>query len=273
MGRKPRIEIPNAIYHVIQRGNNREYIFKGISEKKNLLGILEETMQEIPYQLLGYVIMDNHYHLMIKRGQAELYRIMQKINNQFSKAYNKQHRRTGHAFEGRYKGIFVKDDKYLLSLLRYIHQNPVEAHICKSVKDYLWSSDKAYRNNRPGLVNIDMILNMFSTDRKTALEQYDLFMEKKDPLNKSFFEDCEVIEDKSQPVTNIKVTGKQNLDEILLSIGLHQPDFFLIKEGSRKRHLKEYKARYVREARKYGYTFKEIGENINLSADAVNKMI
>ena len=273
MGRKPRLELPNAIYHVIQRGNNREFIFNGSSDKSKLLSILEETRQEIPFQLLGYVIMDNHYHLMIKRGKSELYKVMQKVNNKFSKTYNKQYHRTGHVFEGRYKSIFVKDDKYLLSLLRYIHQNPVEAHICKFIKDYPWSSDKAYRTNTPGLVNIDIILNMLSTNRKIALEQYDIFMDMKDPLDKSFYENSEIIEDESNSEPNSNSIDKPNLDDILLSVGLHQTDFQLIKEGSRKRHLKDFKAKYVSEARKYGYRFKEIGQNIKLSAEAVNKLI
>ena len=169
MGRKPRVEFQDAIYHVIQRGNNREYIFSKSADKSYLLSIIEEIKQDIPFQLLGYVIMDNHYHLMVKRGIVDLHKIMQRINNLYSKNYNKQNNRTGHVFEGRYKGILVKDDKYLLSLLRYIHQNPVQAHICKSVKDYPWSSDRLYRNNINTFVYLDPILNIFSADRKTAL--------------------------------------------------------------------------------------------------------
>jgi len=272
MGRRARIELPDAIYHVIQRGNNKEFIFNSSSSKKLLLNILEEAMQEIPYQLLGYAIMDNHYHLMIKRGNAELGRIMQKVNNRYSKIYNKLHERTGHVFEGRYRSILVGDDRYLLSLLQYIHQNPVEVKICKSVEEYPWSSDKYYRNNKPGLVNIDFILNILSSDRKTALKQYCVLMEKYDPLDSAFFEGCEIIKDESQPAITARITEKPALDQILLSTGLNDADFQLVKSGSRMRYLMKYKIDYVKSAREYGYTYKEIGENIKLSAGAISKI-
>jgi len=276
MGRKPRIEIEGAIYHVIQRGNNREYIFGDNKDKIYFLRIMKELMKELPFQLLGYVIMDNHYHLMVKRGTVDIYKIMQRINNQYSKNFNKQYGRSGHVFQGRYKGILVKDERYLLSLLRYIHQNPIHAHICNSVKEYRWSSDWAYRTSNNRIVSCDFILNMFSSDRKTALKQYDIFMEEKEPLEKAreLFEDSDTIEDKDLAVGELQYEQiKDNLDAILLSTGVEELDFRLIKEGSRKRHLQDYKAKYVKSALAYGYSLKDIGEHIGLSGEAVRRMI
>lgn len=139
MGRKSRFEYPGGIYHLIQRGNNREFIFEQKEDKEYLLELIKEYRETMGFKLYGYVIMGNHYHLIIRISETPLKDIMHRINNIFSRHYNRKNKRTGHVFENRYKGILVIDDRYLLSLLRYVHQNPVSANICKNIKDYHWS--------------------------------------------------------------------------------------------------------------------------------------
>lgn len=175
MGRRLRMEF-KGIFHVIKRGNNREYIFRADSDKEFFLTYLDHANEDGVFNLLGYVIMDNHYHLIIGTKEKSLDKIMQQVNNAYSKNYNKQYKRTDHVFGGRYKAILVKDDAYLLSLLRYVHQNPVRAKMCKQVKDYRWSSDQYYRNNIKKQVHIDKILDMFAENRTIALEEYARFM-------------------------------------------------------------------------------------------------
>lgn len=131
MARKPRLEYPGGIYHVIQRGNNREFIFQDNAYKELLLELLEHYQSRFEFDLFGYVIMGNHYHLIIRQSQISLQNIMHRTLSLFARQYNRLNHRSGHVFEGRYKAIPVMDDKYLLSLLRYLHQNPVAANICK----------------------------------------------------------------------------------------------------------------------------------------------
>ena len=178
MGRKPRFEYPGGVYHLIQRGNNREYIFEKTEDKEFLLGLIKECKEIMGFQLFGFVIMGNHYHLIIKISEAPLRDIMHRINTKFSRNYNIKNKRTGHVFENRYKGILVIDDKYLLSLLRYVHQNPVSAHMSKNITDYTWSSDKYYRaNNNQEIIDIDFILNIFANNRLDAIRTYIDFMD------------------------------------------------------------------------------------------------
>ena len=279
MGRRPRMEFKGAIFHVIKRGNNREYIFRADSDKEFFLTYLDHANEDEVFNLLGYVIMDNHYHLIIETKEKFLHKIMQQVNNAYSKNYNKRYKRTDHVFGGRYKAFLVKDDAYLLSLLRYVHQNPVRAKMCKHVKDYRWSSDQYYRNDIIKQVHIDKILTMFSENRKTALEEYAKFMDQADPIIRTidFYEDGEVIGDDEQK-TNATETRNQNsmedlLDELLRRVVANEADFELIKSASRKRFLRNYKISYVKAAVERGYTFKEIGKNIGLSAEAVYKMV
>ncbi|NLB54017.1 MAG: hypothetical protein GX808_13920 [Syntrophomonadaceae bacterium] len=278
MGRKPRVEFKGAIYHVIKRGNNRDYIFDQRKDKESLLRYIKYAKEDGGFNLMGYVIMDNHYHMIIQTQEKPLNKIMLTINNRYSKDYNKRHNRSDHVFGGRYKGILVLDDKYLFSLLRYIHHNPVRAKICKKIAQYKWSSDHYYRKNINGLVSVDKILNMFSDDRRMALEEYVRFMDGDEPMvSKKAYDEFEAVNiigtlEDEEPVLNLEYEDN-TLDGILRRAVSNEEDFERIKAGSRQRSLKEYKVRYVKIAAEQGYTFKEIGANIGVSGEAVNKII
>jgi len=277
MGRKPRVEFQGAIYHVIKRGNNRDYIFRSREDKEEFLKCLETANEGDVFNLLGYVIMDNHYHLIIETKEMPLNKIMQKVNNSYSKNYNKRHNRTDHVFGGRYKSILVNDDKYLLTLLRYIHANPVRAKILHNMADYGWSSDQFYRNNIKKQVHIDKILKMFSENRTVALVEYKNLMEQKEKIikPKDFYEAGAVIGEEEQKSDNPLGSSQYNetLDEILRRVVTNEEAFQLIKSGSRQRFLSDDKISYVKAAVEQGYTFKEIGKNIAISAVAANKML
>jgi len=206
-----------------------------------------------------------------------LNKIMQKVNNTYSKNYNKRHNRTDHVFGGRYKSILVNDDKHLLTLLRYIHANPVRAKMHQNMADYGWSSDQFYRNNIKKQVYIDKILEMFSENRKIALVEYKNFMEQKEAIlkPKDFYEAGAVIGQEEQKNDDplVGCPCKETLDEILRRVVVNEEAFQLIKSGSRQRFLSDDKISYIKTAVEQGYTFKEIGKNIAISATAANKMV
>ncbi len=275
LGRKPRFEFPGGIYHLIQRGNNREYIFNKAEEKEYILELIKEYRDIMGFELFGYVIMSNHYHLIIRISQAPLKDIMHRINNKFSRYFNIKYKRTGHVFENRYKGILVIEDRYLLSLLRYIHQNPVAAKMCSRVEDYTWSSDKYYRaNNSNDMVDIDFILDIFSPIRSKALGAYVEFMSEEKREDMNFFENCEVIGNvNTYELDKYLRADKKSLDEILGDIVKDEKMYKEIKLGARKRYLSEYKKEFVNAALQANYTMKEIGRSISISDAAVFKII
>ena len=278
MGRKPRVEYEGAIYHVIQRGNNREYIFKEQEYKAYILELTREYKQIMDFQLYGYVLMDNHYHMIIRTSDIPLQTIMHRINNRYSKYYNFIRIQTGHVFENRYKAILVKDDKYLLSLLKYVHQNPVKARICKNISDYKWSSDRYYRNNKQKkLVDIDFILDIFSENRMKALKEYHSFMDDEELEDEQEFEEVEFIgekQEKEQTNSNIQIQldTQIQLDDILISVTKDKHIYQSIKSGSRKRNLTPYKQKYIEKSLASNYTMKEIAETISVSEVAVFKL-
>ncbi|WP_366922186.1 transposase [Metallumcola ferriviriculae] len=183
MGRKPRIDYEGAIYHVIQRGNNREYIFESDRHKGYFLKLLEEMVTEHNFRILGYVLMGNHYHLLLQRTNNPLRCFMQQLNSRYARYFNKSMDRVGHVFQGRYKSLLIKDESYLLAVLRYIHQNPVKAGIYSLAEQYYWSSDIYYRRSLPGFINTDVILNAISPDRQEAAVVYKRLMQQHDDNN------------------------------------------------------------------------------------------
>ncbi|HHT62493.1 MAG TPA: hypothetical protein GXZ75_02175 [Clostridia bacterium] len=269
-------------YHVIQRGNNKEYIFESANDKGYLLELLKQIQNELPFSLYAYVIMDNHYHLLLKPDdRTRLNELMQKVNSRFARYYNWQHKRSGHVFQGRYKSILITEERYLFAVLRYIHQNPVRAGICSKVEDYRWSSDWFYRHGQSSFVDCKFILQMLADESRQAIKLYrDLLKNNEDSTNYENFrvlgelKTCETIPNKK--IINQEVMGnpvqRPTLDSILKKAAQSEKDFLLIKNASRERHLTPKKVKYIKAAQAAGYTFQEIGANIGMSGVAVYKL-
>ena len=225
------------------------------------------------YQIYGFVLMDNHFHLIIQTLDKKLQDIMHQINNTYSKYFNSKYMRVGHVFQGRYKAISVQDERYLLGLLRYVHQNPIQASIVNSLDNYKWSSDIFYRKNINGFVNIDLILDMLSIDRNEAIKKYKQLMLEEEEED---YEKVKVIGDEAYKLISLSkriTVERKKLDEILVETGIEEDDYALVKAGSRNRNLTIYKIEYARIALKLKYTYKEIGENIKSTDSAIKDLI
>ena len=153
MARHLRLEYKGAIYHITSRGNERSDIFRDDRDKERFLEKLAEIVEEQHVLLYAYVIMSNHYHLLVETPRGNLSRFMQQLNTSYTMYYNVKHDRVGHVFSGRYKAKVVNGDEYLLALTRYIHLNPVKVGSMsgkgvedkvKSLRNYRWSSYPGY---------------------------------------------------------------------------------------------------------------------------------
>jgi len=213
----------------------------------------------------------------MKTVDAPLKDIMHRINTRFSKQFNQRNNRTGHVFENRYKSLLVMDDAYLLSLLRYIHQNPVQAKICQKIQDYPWSSDRYYRRSEGNkMVDIDLILERFSVNRAHAVAAYVRFMDETTIENEEVFEAGEALgepppklDQRRQP----KSEQRQSLEALLEQIAGTQENCRAILDGSRKRHLTALKQEFIKEALDANYRMKEIGVCLGVSDSAVFRLV
>lgn len=144
MTRPLRIEFEGAFYHVTSRGNERKKIFFTPRDYDKFKEYVAEAERKFGFILHGYVLMTNHYHLLIETPDKNLQKIMQYINSCYSTYTNVKRGRSGHLFQGRYKAIIVDKDSYLAELSKYIHLNPVRAKIVERPEDYWHSSYRAY---------------------------------------------------------------------------------------------------------------------------------
>jgi putative transposase len=144
MVRPLRIEFPGAVYHVTSRGDRREDIFEDDEDRRAFLAVVAHATQRFDAVALAYCLMDNHYHLVIHTRLANLSQLMRQLNGVYTQTYNRRHDKVGHLFQGRFKGILVDRDAYLLEVCRYVDLNPVRARMVRNPGKWPWSSYNAH---------------------------------------------------------------------------------------------------------------------------------
>lgn len=168
MARQWRIEYPGALYHVLSRGNGRQDIFLSDDDRVLFLDLIQEFSDRFTIEVYAFVLMGNHYHLLLKTPDANLSKGMQWFGTAYTRKFNLMNSRSGHLFQGRFKSIIVENEAYLLRLSCYIHRNPLRAGIVERLSDYQWSSYRyyAYRKKAPDWLNTGMILGQVSGKNK-----------------------------------------------------------------------------------------------------------
>jgi Transposase and inactivated derivatives len=168
MPRKSREKSDTDIYHVMMRGINKQNIFEDDEDHLKFLEVLKDCKAISGFKIFAYCLMGNHLHLLIKVENEKLEQIFKRIGTRFVYWYNHKYGRTGHLFQDRYKSEPIDNESYLLTVLHYIHQNPVKAGICKMPDEYEWSSYKEYLEDR-GITDRDSVLLILSLDNKESL--------------------------------------------------------------------------------------------------------
>ena len=158
MARTARTHSDSGVYHVILRGVNKQQIFECTEDYQRFLNILRTlTVQEQDESghrskpncvVYAYCLMGNHVHLLIKESSETLAQIMKRISSSCVYYYNQKYGRIGHLFQERFKSQPVGDWDYFLTLLRYIHQNPLKPHLVTSLREYRWSSWLEYMDKK-----------------------------------------------------------------------------------------------------------------------------
>lgn len=174
MPRTAREKSESGIYHIMLRGINQQTLFEDEEDNEKFIDILEKYQEEINYKIYAYCLMGNHVHLLMKEGKEELSNTMKRIGASYVYWYNWQYSRKGHLFQDRYKSEAVEDDRYFLTVLRYIHQNPIKAGIVKDIGAYEWSSYQEYIGEKR-IVDTDFVLNMWDSDRNKSKQDFIIF--------------------------------------------------------------------------------------------------
>ena len=128
------------IYHVINRGNNRQTVFDSEGDYPAFLKAIADLKERKPFDLYGYCLMGNHIHMLIRPREYSISRIAQSLLVSHTQRYHRFHGTSGHVWQGRFKSPVIQDDEHLLTVLRYIEANPLRAKIVEQAGDYPWSS-------------------------------------------------------------------------------------------------------------------------------------
>ena len=146
MPRKARVKSQSGVYHVMLRGNNHQLIFIDKEDNNQFLALLDRFRKECGISLYAWCLMPNHIHLLIKEKDVSLSDFFRKFTSGFVYWYNRKYDRIGHLFQDRFNSEPVENELYFLKAARYIHMNPVKAHICNHPGDFVFSSYAYYFN-------------------------------------------------------------------------------------------------------------------------------
>ncbi len=187
MARPLRIQFENAYYHVTCRGNSGQEIFSNDADRSAFLDLLERSSDIYQTEIMTYVLMSNHFHLLVKTPLGNLQEFMRHFNISYTSYYNWRHNREGHLYQGRYKSFLVDADQYLQEVSRYIHLNPVRVRLGsgmtsgekeKYLRNYRWSSYGSYllRSGRRGFLRVEEVLAYLGGDTIAGRRRYETFV-------------------------------------------------------------------------------------------------
>ncbi|MBP8305142.1 MAG: transposase [Phycisphaerae bacterium] len=210
MARPLRIDQAETFYHVLNRGNERHAIFRDERDYAGFLDRLGRCSQRFGLGIYAYVLMGNHYHLLVKTHEANLSAAMQWLQMAYGSWHNHRHQRSGHLFQGRFKSFLIQEMEYLHRLLLYIHRNPLRAKAAERLEDYPWSSYHVLAHGRGGPTWFDPrpVYELFDLDGRGFRRAVRCYDERADDLFSSLYYglvlgSLEVVEELRQRVQGV----------------------------------------------------------------------
>ncbi len=183
MARPLRIQYPGALYHVTHRGNERKEIFKDDLDRQKFIQLLARSLDIYSVKLYSFVLMNNHFHLLVETPLGNLSEFMRHFNISYTSAFNRRYQRSGNLYQGRYKSFLVDHDGYLTMVSRYIHLNPVKiksmqnepfAQRLDALWQFRWSSLPGFftQKKRYNFINYDVVLAEYGGDTRSGRACY-----------------------------------------------------------------------------------------------------
>lgn len=182
MAREARVKSKTGIYHIIWRGANRQEIFHDEDDSMKFLDILKKYKIKWGLTVYAWCLMSNHIHLLLKEGHEDISITMKRVGISYAMYYNWKYRTTGHLFQDRFNSENVETKRYLLTVVRYIHQNPIKARMVTKIDQWKWSSCSGYYGKPvypQNMLECKAILKMFSPDLAMARKNFKEFNEKR----------------------------------------------------------------------------------------------
>jgi len=180
MPRRAREKSKTGIYHIMIRGANKQEIFHDDEDRLKFLEILDKVKKVSGIKVYGWCLMNNHVHLLLHEDCESISITLKRLGVRYVWYYNQKYKTTGHLFQDRFKSECVETDEYLLTVIRYIHHNPIKAQLVKKPEQWPWSSCLGYYGYKvyqESLLDKELILKMFSGNEHEAIEKFMKFNE------------------------------------------------------------------------------------------------
>jgi putative transposase len=173
MARQLRLHVPGGFYHVTLRGNHRQAIFFEEGDRDLLNSIVAEVIASQNARIHAFCWMTNHLHAVIQVSNVPLGRVVLRIASRYARIVQKRLATTGHLFERRYHCVLVDAEEYLLTLIRYVHLNPIKAGLTSDLASFHWSSHADYLGHKSHpWVTTDFALRLLASERCLATVRY-----------------------------------------------------------------------------------------------------
>jgi len=169
MPRGMRVKSRTGIYHIMCRGNNKQDIFIGDGDMNKYYYLLSDAKKKYDFDLYAFCFMSNHIHMVVREKTDSISEIMRCINSGYGVFINRKHERVGHVFQGRFRSEPIEADSYLLSAVRYVHNNPVKACMVDSPEKHYWNSYRGYIDGKEfaEILDAEYVLKYFGEGRRT----------------------------------------------------------------------------------------------------------
>jgi len=261
MPRKARITSPGILQHIMSRGIDGRDLFVEEGDRCFFLELLSRALSVSGYKCYAWVLMPNHYHLLVRTSDYPLGEMMRPLNSTYARYYARTHSRRGYLFQDRYKSIASQDQNYCEELLRYIHLNPLRAKLCDSVEQldaWPWSGHAAIMGRIPNdFQDITAVLRRFGRATTEAREKYRQFIE--DGIQRIDHELIETVRANNQGKENVHHTGCWVIGD---------PAFVRkVIESDQKRRVRL--AAYTRTGRSLGDIASRVAEETGLTVEEI----
>lgn len=277
MSRPVRIEFPGAHYHVTSKGINKRAVFLDDEDRAVFLNVVESVVARFGWRLHAYVMMDNHYHLVLEVPEANLSKGMRQLNGVYTQHFNRRHETDGSLFQGRFRSILFEPESYLLPLCRHVVLNPVRVNKTRTPHTWRWSSYRptAGTVRTPPYLVTDAVLEHFGKREKDSQRKYREYVKEgagaASPLDER---SCQVLLgspaflNEMQPILNGEKLAKRGPKRARPRRSLATL-FKNIDQKSRSERNELIRRAHI----DHGYTLMEIGSHLGLHYTTVSKVV
>jgi REP element-mobilizing transposase RayT len=277
MSRPVRIEFPGALYHVTSKGRDSQIVFKDQEDRGVFLNVVENVVDRFGWLVHSYVLMDDHYHLVVEVPKANLSKGMRQLNGVYTQHVNRRHDQEGPIFQGRFKSVLIEKKSYLVPVCRHVVTNPVRAKEPQSFLNYKWSSYRALAGQvrTPSFLHGADVLAHFGKREKDAQRKYREYIRKGVDIESPLAQRANQVLlgsprflNEMQPLLQGEKLAKKGPKAIRRRRSLNAI-FKKVDDKTRVERNGLMKIAHL----DYGYTLMEIGDHLGLHYTTVSKVV